>query len=231
MDNEAVLKNLIRIGKVVSINPAKATARVQFSDRDSLVSHDLQVICQNTKDVKEYHMPVIGEDVVCLFMPIGVESGCGFVVGAVYAGSNAAPVSDAAKHHITFVDGTVIEYDYKTHTLKADVKGSATLKTSGNASVEASGTLAAKSTGAATLETAASATVKAPTITLDGNVNVTGSMTVANGLSVTGGNCTAAGSLTANSVADSVGTMAGIRTKFNQHTHTSPGTNTPTPTM
>ena len=231
MDNEAVLKNLIRIGKVVSINPAKATARVQFSDRDSLVSHDLQVICQNTKDVKEYHMPVIGEDVVCLFMPIGVESGCGFVIGAVYAGSNAAPVFDAAKHHIKFVDGTVIEYDYKTHTLKADVKGSATLKTSGNASVEASGTLAAKSTGAATLETAASATVKAPTITLDGNVNVTGSMTVANGLSVTGGNCTAAGSLTANSVADSVGTMAGIRTKFNQHTHTSPGTNTPTPTM
>ena len=215
MDMQAVLKNLIRVGKVVSINPSKATARVQFSDRDSLISHDLQVICQNTKDVKEYHMPVIGEDVVCLFMPIGVESGCGFIVGAVYAGSNAVPVTDAAKKHLKFPDGTVQEYDTKAHIHKADVKGSATIKT----------------TGAANLEAATTASFKAPTITLDGNVVTTGSMTVNNGLSVTGGNCTAAGSLTANSVADSVGTMAGIRTKFNQHTHTSPGTNTPTPTM
>lgn len=231
MDMPAVLKNLIRVGKVVSINPSKATARVQFSDRDSLVSHDLQVICQTTKDVKEYHMPVIGEDVVCLFMPIGIESGCGFIVGAVYAGSNAVPVTDAAKKHLKFPDGTVLEYDSKAHILKADVQGAATVKTTGNAAAEVGGTLAAKATGAATVESAASITAKAPMITLDGNVSVTGSMTVANGLSVTGGNCTAAGSLTANSVADSVGTMAGIRTKFNQHTHTSPGTNTPTPTM
>ena len=215
MDIESVLKNLVRVGEVVSTVPAKMTARVKFADRDSLISHDLQVICHTTKDVKEYHMPVIGEQVVCLFLPIGVGSGAGFIIGSVYASSNTPPVSDAAKRHIKFSDGTTLEYDYKAHTLKADVKG----------------TVALKATGAVAAETAATITAKAPTITLDGNVSVTGSMTVAQGVAVTGGAMTASGAITGQSVSDSVGSMAGIRTKFNQHTHTSPGTNTPTPTM
>lgn len=40
--------DIIKIGKVSSIDPNTNTARVTFPDRDDLVSYDLQVLQRNT---------------------------------------------------------------------------------------------------------------------------------------------------------------------------------------
>ena len=44
------LNDLIRIGEVSSINPAKGTARVVFDDDDGTVSFDLPILQRNTFD-------------------------------------------------------------------------------------------------------------------------------------------------------------------------------------
>lgn len=114
-----VLENLIKIGEVSSIDPAKATARVVFDDEDSLVSFDLQVLQKNTFGNKDYSMPEIGEDVVCLFLPSGPEDG--FILGAVYAGEIEPPENSEDVRTILFKDGTKIKYDRAAHELTAEI--------------------------------------------------------------------------------------------------------------
>lgn len=43
-DADAILQNLVRIGKVSSVDPVKRTARVIFTDHDNLVSGELKVL-------------------------------------------------------------------------------------------------------------------------------------------------------------------------------------------
>ena len=62
-----VVSNLFRVGTVDVINESACTARVVFEDRDNMQSYDLRVIVKNTLKNKDYWMPDIGEQVLCLF--------------------------------------------------------------------------------------------------------------------------------------------------------------------
>ena len=57
-------KNVIRSGRISSINPKNGTARVVFADKDNLVSYDLPVLQRSTLKNKDYGMPDVGESVV-----------------------------------------------------------------------------------------------------------------------------------------------------------------------
>lgn len=78
--------------------------------------------------------------------------------------------------------------------LVATVAGNTTNNTTGNvevtaggtANIDAGGNVDIKSGGAATVEASSMATIKAPTITLDGIVNITGACNMQAGMSVTG---------------------------------------------
>ncbi len=111
----------IRTGFVESTDVYKVTARVRVPDLDDLISYDLQVLQQNTRENKDVWMPDLQEEVVCLFMGNGLE--CGFILGSLYNAVDKPPVASQDKRHTTFADGTVLEYDRKTHKLTADVKG------------------------------------------------------------------------------------------------------------
>ena len=78
----AFLMNIIRVGEVTKTVPSKHMVRVAFPD-DGDVSHELPVICPNTKDNSDFHMPDVGEDVLCVFLPGGIEDG--YVLGSFYA--------------------------------------------------------------------------------------------------------------------------------------------------
>jgi phage baseplate assembly protein V len=119
MDN--TLENLIRLGRVSSVNAAEATVRVVFEDRDNMVSHDLPVIVANTLKNKDYYMPDIGESVVCIFLPNGISRG--FVLGAVYSEVDRPAVSSPEKRQIRFADGAVVEYDRQTRTMTVNTSG------------------------------------------------------------------------------------------------------------
>lgn len=110
--------NWIRIGEVSSVDPVKCTARVVFDDEDEFVSSDLPIIHRNTQDVKDYWLPAVGEDVLCLFLPCGEEDG--FIIGSFYADEIEPPITSETKRYTKYPDGTEIEYDWKSHELKVN---------------------------------------------------------------------------------------------------------------
>lgn len=77
------MPQIIRYGKVSSVNKKDCSARVIFEDHDDNVSPELRVIVRNTMNKKDYWLPDVDEMVVCLFMPNGEETG--FILGSVYS--------------------------------------------------------------------------------------------------------------------------------------------------
>lgn len=104
-----------RVGLVVAQNAPAATVRVQFPDRDNIASYWLPVIVPKSQEDKFYWLPDIGEQVVVL-MDEHDESGA--VVGAIYSAPDPPPGGmNPDKFHVTFKDGTVVEYDRVQHML------------------------------------------------------------------------------------------------------------------
>ncbi|WP_421663662.1 hypothetical protein [Lysinibacillus telephonicus] len=101
-DNHTEVPQFIRVGKVSSVNRNNCTARVFFEDRDDVVSHDLRVIVKNTMNKKDYWLPDVDEQVVCIFLPNGEETG--FIVGSVYSDVDRPPaeISNAGEERIGY---------------------------------------------------------------------------------------------------------------------------------
>lgn len=116
---ESILDNLVKVGVVSSTNDDAGTARVTFEDQDDVVSYDLPVMVRQSLKNKDYGMPDVGEQVICVFMPTGVEAG--YVLGSFYSRDVTPPVATKDKRHLTFSDGTVLEYDREAHRLRADL--------------------------------------------------------------------------------------------------------------
>jgi phage baseplate assembly protein V len=113
-----ILMELIKTGRVSSVYPDRCTAKVVFSDRDDLVSGELQVVQTGSQDNKSYWMPTVGEQVVCLFPPNG--KGDGFILGTLYNDEDQPAVQSINKRTIRFQDGAVMEYDTEQHRLTLD---------------------------------------------------------------------------------------------------------------
>lgn len=124
----------IDVGRVSAIYPNRGTAKVFFDDKN-VVSRELPILMRGSQDSKDYWMPSVGEQVVCLFLPN--TSKMGFIVGSFYNEVDTPPINSENKRHLQFSDGTYIEYDQDTHTLTLDVKGEITIKT--NATVHVVG--------------------------------------------------------------------------------------------
>jgi phage baseplate assembly protein V len=127
-----ILKNLIRIGRVSAVDPAKATARVVFEAHD-LVSYDLPILQRQTMKNKDYWLPDVGEHVICIFLPTGNAEG--FILGAIYSKEDQPLVTSPDKRAIFFEDGSFIEYDRASHILTINVKGPVNIVASGNVNV------------------------------------------------------------------------------------------------
>lgn len=82
-------QKIIRVGKVSSTNPAQMSVRVTFPDEAGLVSDDLQVLCQGSKSDKDYWMPDVGEQVLCVFLPSGRNRG--YVLGTFFSEVDKPP--------------------------------------------------------------------------------------------------------------------------------------------
>ena len=154
--------NWIRIGEVSSVDPKKCTARVVFDDEDGFVSDDLPVIQRNTQDVKDYWLPAVGEDVLCLFLPCGEEDG--FILGSFYADEIEPPVSSETKRYIEFPDGAKFEYDWKESKLSAVI---------GDTQIEATEN-AVQVTGASEIKVSVPDIKLVSNLSVDGDIKATG---------------------------------------------------------
>jgi phage baseplate assembly protein gpV len=68
-------------------------------------------------------------------------------IPSLYNDTHPAPAASADTHLTLFADGTAISYNHATHALTADVKGTATLITTGDATATIGGNLAATVAG------------------------------------------------------------------------------------
>jgi len=107
--NDGVLQNLIRIGVVSSVNEENGTVRVLFEDKDNMVSAELPLLSY------EYNIPNIKDQVLCLFLPNGIEAG--FCIGSFYSLINPPPIKNKDIFYKKFGDGTWIQYNKLTKEL------------------------------------------------------------------------------------------------------------------
>ncbi len=187
--------NVVKIGTVKRYNPGNHTAVVEFKDFESVISRELQVLEPFTHQNKTYSPLREGQKVICLLLP---QSGTtdGFIIGSVYDADNPPPVENRNKFHITFEDGTVIEYDTAEHMLTANVKGDVEIKVSGHMSAVVEGDVLVKSKTKITLQAPAiNLQNNSPTIGfLEGDFRIVGSLKVEGNVEVDG-NIHATGSI------------------------------------
>lgn len=113
-DMVKILQNMIRVGQVNSVKAEKGTVQVLFEDKDDAVSHDLPLLNF------EYHMPEVGDQVICLFLANGIEQG--FCLGSFHS-DVAPPPADKAYIYKKMLDNdTYIEYNKQTKHLKVIVE-------------------------------------------------------------------------------------------------------------
>lgn len=112
----SILTNMIRVGRINSVDEDKGTVRVLFDDKDNMVSDELQLL-----DF-EYDIPPIGEQVICFFLPNGIQQG--FCLKGFYSDINKPPIKDKNIYFKKLGDGTSIEYNKSTKELTINSEAS-----------------------------------------------------------------------------------------------------------
>lgn len=173
-----------KIGEVSSIDPAACTARVIFDDEGSIVSYDLPVMQRNSFCNKDYQMPDVGEDVLCLFRGNGFEDGV--IIGSFYAGDVSPPESSADRRTIVFKDGTRVCYDRAAHVLSITIEGTSIVfdRQSGTITVPSGVTVNCTT---ATVNASGCVRIDTPATSVTGTLTVDGLITGKGGLAVAGG--------------------------------------------
>lgn len=177
------LGNVVRAGKVASVDLASATCRVTIGE---LLTAPLPFISNKAGDDRTWHPPEVGEQVIVL-APSG-ELSCGFVLGGVYTTAHPAPSASAEVSKMVYKDGTTATYDRALHSLTLDipptgsslsvtVNGNATIHASGNALVEAEGNATLSAGAVGRIEAGTRIDIVAPSVSITSTVTVSGDVT------------------------------------------------------
>lgn len=209
-----------KIGEVSSINPARCTARVIFDDENSMVSYDLPIMQRNSMGNRDYQMPDIGEDVLCLFRSDGFEDGV--IIGSFYAGDVEPPETTADRRTVVFKDGTRICYDRAAHKLTVTIAGTEIVFDQQKGSITVPDSVTVNCT-TATVNASSSVTINSPDTTCTGNLTVAGLITGQGGFTVTGGGGVVANcNIQLNGSMSVTGDVVASDINLNSHTHTAP---------
>lgn len=161
------MDQMIRVGFVNARMPEKMRVKVTIPDTTTspLITDWLPVLCPRASQDMQYDLPDVGDQVLCLFLPYGLEQG--FVVGAMY-GKQQPPVQNGDKWHRKFKDGTFLEYDRAEHKLVANVQGDVEITATGNMQAQIKGNMAAQSDGPATVSSKSQLSLDAPAMNMGG---------------------------------------------------------------
>lgn len=96
IDDRIILKLLarcIRVGRVSSVDTADVSARVTFPDHDDVVSPPLKIIMRGCKEAKDYWLPAVDDQVLCIYTADGggKGTGAGYILGTIYSTIDAPP--------------------------------------------------------------------------------------------------------------------------------------------
>lgn len=105
------VNDIIRVGRVSAVYPARHTVTVEFPDRERLVSKELPVSASASLKNHGYSLPDPGEHVVCAFFGNGLSEGV--VLACIYDTSNPPPCSDKDKFFFEAEGGAHVLFDRK----------------------------------------------------------------------------------------------------------------------
>ena len=121
MDTKA-MRNMVRVGIVSEVCPADCAARVVFEEKDSATSPVLPIITRGGKVNRDFWLPDIGEQVVCLFACNDKNFSTGWILGAHYK-SGAGNADSVDKRRVDFAYGSFVEFDRATGGLTIQCTG------------------------------------------------------------------------------------------------------------
>lgn len=123
------IKNIIRVGQVSSRNSVDMTVKVVFPGAENLVSADLAVLNRGSQNHKDYWVPDIGEQVLCIFTQntSGNGSNEGYVLGSFFSQVDRPQVSEPNIRRVDFGDGSYVEHDRNTGNLTIHATGNITI--------------------------------------------------------------------------------------------------------
>ncbi|MCF6764839.1 phage baseplate assembly protein V [Thiotrichales bacterium 19S3-7] len=164
LELERRLANLIRIGKIKSVDERHLRAKVVVG---KLESDWLKWLTQRAGDCQSLWSPSQDEQVLIL-SPCG-ELNNGIILPALFA--NNEPHKNTQLHSIYYKDGTQLSYDYKMHKLTVNCIGEVEIVAADKIIVNAN---------AAQIKLKQLA-INSPKISVNGNLSITGNINVIEG--------------------------------------------------
>ena len=116
-------KNIVRRGIVSAVYPERHSARVTFEDKDNVVSAELPILTSYASKNCLYHLPDVGEQVICLQEESDAQEGDGVIIGSIYSDVNKPKASSQDKFRLDFDGGSFIEFDRSSGDLNINCTG------------------------------------------------------------------------------------------------------------
>lgn len=120
------MKNVVRIGKISSVNVERMRARVVFEDKDStagqMVSAELPILTIGAGTNKVYFNYRVGEIVICIFSE-NAEDGTGYIVGSFNSDDSELRANNIHVTRFDFGEKFSIEYDEETGDVNIKIGG------------------------------------------------------------------------------------------------------------
>lgn len=129
------MEDIVRIGKISTINYAAGTASVVYTDRNNEASPSFPFFSM------AYEMPKVDDTVVVIMLPNSTTKG--FILGVPFSGKKIPAESGQGIFYKEFQDGTSILYNPKTKNMEIST-GKITLKSVAAESLTVKGEIKAK---------------------------------------------------------------------------------------
>jgi phage baseplate assembly protein V len=126
-DVERALRGMVRTGTVSAVYPKTDTVRVVFDDKDNTTSPELHVLHRFSGKNKDYWMPDLGDQVLCIFNNNDKNFSTGWVLGSYFTERQPPQVASADIMRIDFADGSYIEVNRAAGSLQVNFTGPVTI--------------------------------------------------------------------------------------------------------
>ncbi|MDR0182411.1 phage baseplate assembly protein V [Lysobacter arvi] len=128
------MANILRLGKVASVDTAAATCRVAIGE---IITAPLPWFSLRAGSSATWSAPDIGEQVMVLSP--GGNLAAGAVLQGLYCDTSPPPAEVRSVHRTRFADGAVLDYDHEAHALRALLPAGATVSITADGGIKFTG--------------------------------------------------------------------------------------------
>lgn len=127
IDAERTARSMVRVGTVSSTTPATMTARVVFEEKDETPSAELPILTRGSGGNRDYWLPDVGDQVVCLFPANDKNHTTGFILGTYFTEKHPPNAAEQDVRRVDFGDGSFMEFNRAAGSLTITCTGPVTI--------------------------------------------------------------------------------------------------------